>query len=292
MNKKYLLVSLAFVALLGSLFTACAVNNFFSDIVNIQAGALTSTIFVSLPTICVAFSFVFATLYLIRIYKYKDSFKTLFKRFLIIVIALNSLGFISVILSGIITYGTLVSDHPFRGFQIMFMLISLLLIIGGVFGLIKLRGAEEDKDPLKIKVSYVFKTIGWVFFLLLAYDRFGTLLVSPTFIYYRTFYMTFPFYLFLLVPIFLGIVEVLYIFDVLDVKKIRLLAIIGGAVTICLSAYIVLMGLNDTGFISSVSQCMPLERIISKPVEIILHILAYLVLTIIIIIQARKPKEN
>ena len=286
------MISLAVVAVLGSLFTAFAVNMFFGDVVNVSAGGMTWSLFVSLPTICVAFSLVLATIYLLRIYRYKNSFKTLCKRFLIIIIALNALGFIGVILSAVITYGTLLSVHPFPGYQIMFLIINLLLMGGAIFGLIKIKEAKDDEEPVKIKVSYAFKTVGWIFFLLLAYDRFGTLLVAPSFVYVRTLYMSFPFYLFLAVPLFLGVVEALYVLEVLDNKKIRLLAIIGGLVAVCLFAYIAIMGMNNSAFIASVSQCMPLERIISKPVEILIHVVVIVVVTLVIIIQVRKAKEQ
>ena len=291
MNKKYLVICLSLLAVLGSLFVAYAVNMFFSDIVNIAVGFSRSTFFASLPAIALALSFTFATLFVLRAYKYQKALRKLAKRFLIIVCAFGFVGVLGAILAMAVTYKSALSPGPFPAYLIVFMILNLAVIGGAVFGLLNVKKLKEDEEPLKMGVGYIFKSIGWVLFILLTYDRFGTLLVSPTFIYWRTLYMTFPFYIFLAVPMYLGVVEALYVLELVDLKKIRLMGIIGGAAALCLFIYCVIMGLSTTTFIAALSQCMPLERISSKPLEILFHILAYVGVSVAIFLQTRKPKE-
>ena len=51
------------------------------------------------------------------------------------------------------------------------------------------------------------------------------------------------------------------------------------------------MGMNDSAFISSVSQVMPLERMASKPLEMLIQLLSYLGVGAALIVQALKGKK-
>ena len=56
--------------------------------------------------------------------------------------------------------------------------------------------------------------------------------------------------------------------------------------------YTAIMGMNDTTFISSLSQAMPLERMASKPLEMLIQLLSYLGVGAALVVQAVKgPKE-
>ena len=291
MNKKYFIICLILDAIIGSLFTVLAVNMFLGDIINIQAGFEHATLFATLPAISMSLSFVLLTLYLVRTYQHLDCFKRISRLYAIILIALNVLGLIGCVLSAAITYKTLASANPFTGYLIVFMLLNILLIAGGVVGLIFLKKVKDDEGKIKINFLYVLKTIGWVFFILLTFDRFGTFLGMPSYIYLRNLYMTFPFYLWLLVPLFLGTIKVLSVLEILNKKNFLLLVIIGLGVNVVLFGYTAIMGSMNTTFVASLSPALPIERMISKPIEVIIHFLSYSVVGVLLILQNRKKAE-
>ena len=292
MNKKNIIISLIVVTILGSLFTAFATNMFLADIINIQAGFAHSTFFTTLSAIAVALSFVFATFYLIRIYKHPDCFKRISHLYALLLIIFNSIGVLGSILAASITYHTLFSENPFPGYLVVFLLLNLILVAGGVLGLLYLKKAKEDEGKIDINFKYVLKTIGWGLFILLVFNRFGTFLMMPFYVYLRNLYKTFLYYIWLLVPLYFGVLEVLYILEVVDKKKTFLLSLIGIGVNVALFVYIAIIGIKDSAFIASLSQTMPVERMTSKPIEMLIHLLSYLAVGSTLIIQAKKkPKE-
>ena len=262
----------------------------FNDIMNIAAGS--STILVTIPAVTFSLIFVLAVLYLLRTYKHPDCRKAISKLYLIISAALGGVGFITSILAGILVYRTMVGEQPFPGYLIIFMILNLLVFGCSIVGLLLfVKKMKDNEGKVKINFLYVLKTIGWFLFICLIFNRFGTFLGSPIFIYWRNFYKTFPFYLYLLVPLFLGVVEAMTILELFDKKKLMLLGIVGLGVNVALFIYCVIMGLLDTAFISSLSQAMPLERMASMPIEIIIHVLSYIGVGVAILLQNRKAKE-
>ena len=292
MKKKYLVLSLALIAVVGSLFFALGSNMFFDDIFNIQVGFGGSTLVASLPSISVALFFVIAILYVLRMYKHRDCQKRLSRLYLIITLVLGSVGLLGAILAGATVYHTFVGDHPFAGYLIIFMILDVLLIGGAITGLVFLKKMPEDEGKIKITFKYVMKTIGWFLFICIVLNRFGMFLGLPTYVYTRNLYQTFPTYLWMLLPLFLGVLEVLYILGILDRKKLFILAIVGLGLNVCFFGYTAVMGINDTAFISSLSQIYPLERMASKPLEILIHLLSYVGVGIALLIQNKKPKEE
>ena len=93
-------------------------------------------------------------------------------------------------------------------------------------------------------------------------------------------------------PLFLGIVKVLNIFDILNKKTTFILSVVALAVNLVLFVVIVILALSDSSFISSVSQAMPLERISSKPFEIIIHFLTYTGVGVMLLIKNLKKDKQ
>ena len=290
LSKKYLILSLIGLVVLGALFTALGSNMFFSDIGNIEGGSEHSTLFVTLPAAAVAVTFAVAILYLIRVHKHPDCFRRISRLYSIVAIAVNGIGLVGVILSGVKVYGTFVGPSPFPGYLIIFLILELALLGGAIFGLVSLKKVKEDEGRVKISASYVFKTIGWFMFIMLVLNRFGMFLGMPFYVYLRNFYKTFPFYLYLLVGLYLGVLEVLHIFGWFDRKKLNILIYVGLGLNVALFAYTAVMGITDTAFISSLSPAMPLERLASKPLELLIHLLAYVGVTIALLIQNKRAR--
>ena len=288
MKRNYLIICLICLSVVGALFMALGSNMFFSDIGNIAAGS--STILVTIPAAAVAMSFVVAILYLARIAKHPDCIKRLSRLYAIILIALNLVGVITNVAGAMMVYGTLVAKNPFPGYTIIFLVLEVLLMTIGVLGLLKAKDMKDDEGKIQIKASYVFKTIGWVLFITLMLNRLGMFLGAPMYVYLRNLYKTFPFYIYLLVPLYLGVLEMLFIFKMVDKKKLYILTFVGLGLNVVLFAYCAIMGVSDTAFISSLSEAMPLERLASKPLEILIHFLAYTGVGVALILQNKNAQ--
>ena len=290
MKKQHVILYLAILTVVGSLFMALASNMIFDDIFNVAVELTKSTLPASLPAVTVALVFVLGVFYVLRIYRHPDCKKRITRLYLIYVIVFGVLGVVSSIISGVTIYHTFTGSHPFPGYLIIFLIVDIIFILCGVCGLVLVRKLKDDEGRIKINARYVFKTIGWFLFICLAFNRFGMLLGAPTYIYLRNLYKTFPFYLYLLMPIYLGTLHVFKILEIFDRKQLVVSTIIGLACNVVLFAYIAIMGINDTAFISALSQAMPLERMASKPIEIIIHFLAYTGVGIAILVETKKAK--
>lgn len=292
MKKKYIILSLIIATIVGSLFTALASNMLFDDLFNKAVDFSNMTLFASLPAVSVALLFVLAIFYILRCYKHPKSVKRISRLYLILVCVFAVIGIVGDIMAGVSVYHTFVGAHPFPGYLIIFMILNILMLLGAVAGLVMLRKMKEDEEKIKINFLYVLKTIGWFLFVCMMFNRFGMFLGSPYFIYWRNFYQTFPVYLYLLVPLFLGVLEAAYILKIFPAKKMLIMTFVGIGVNVVIFLYTILMGMNDTAFVSSLSQLMPIERMASLPIEIIIHFLSYLGVGAALIVQNRNKKAE
>ena len=290
MSKRTTLISLIVITVIGSFVAALATNMFMGDILNKGLPVSGMTFFATFPALMLAALIVAMFLYVIRLYQRPKTFKKMSRVYLIIAIALSSIGFIGAILCGIITYrGNFLTLYPFPGYLIISMLTHACIIAGAIVMLFKLRKVPADEEKFKVGAKHVFKTIGWYLFISLTFYKFGMFLGAPVYVHWRTLYMTFPFYIWLLVPLFLGGLKVKNILGLIPSKKLNLGLAIGGLVIhIGLSVYIILMGRANSMFVSNISQCMPLERLAAMPVEMPIHVLAIGAVGVILLVQAIK----
>ena len=94
-----------------------------------------------------------------------------------------------------------------------------------------------------------------------------------------------------LVFVYLGVVEVLYIFGILKRKQAFIMGIVGLGLDVLFFAYTVIQGLNSTAYISSISQIYPIDRMASLPIEILIHFLSFAGVGAAIMVQNRPQKE-
>ena len=292
MKKKYLLIILAALLVVGSLFGVLASNMLFDDLFNKAVSFGSTTLIASLPAVSIAVLFILGVLYVIRTYRHPDCKKRIARCYLIIAAVFSLVGVITSILSGVTIYHTFVGTHPFAGYLIIFLILNVCALGCSCYLFLRVNKWPEDKERVHINFLYVLKTIGWVLFIGMVFNKFGLFLGSPIYIYWRSFYQTFPAYLHLLVPVALGVVLVLYNFEVLKKKQVRLASYILLGVNAVLFAYTVIMGLNDTAFVSNISQLMPISRMAALPIEIIIHFLAYTGVGIALLVIAREKKEK
>ena len=291
MSKKFSLIALAIVAVLGSLVTIYACNLFFTDVPYFGPNIMDTAIFASFSALLFGAYFVMGALYICRAHLRPKTIKRLSSTYLKITIVLSALGFIFALLAGLVNYGTLLSKYPFPGFVIVAMVLHLLVLAASIFAMIKfVKPLPEDEEKFKVTAKHVFFTLGWFLFVALAFNRFGAFLTMPIYVELRNFYQTIFFYLFLLVPMAILVKKA---FDVFELKFNRFIyVIVLFAVNLVLFLIVVIIGLNDTTFVSSLSPAMPLERLAAKPVEIIIHFASQFGILLAWLIREIKAKKN
>jgi len=292
MSKKFSLIALAIIAVLGSLMAFAASNLFFTDVPYFGPHIMDTAIFLSFTALLFGAYFVIGAMYIVRSYLKPNIRKKMSKTYLKTTMALAGLGFVFAILAAVINYnGNFLASAPFPGFIILMMVAHLLVLGGSIFALLKpVKALPEDTEEFKVGAKHVFFTMGWFLFTALAFNRFGAFLTMPIYVELRNFYQTVFFYLFLLVPMAILVKKV---FDVFELKLNRFIyVIILFAINLVLFVVVAIIGLNDTTFVSSLSPAMPLERLAAKPVEIIIHFASQFGILLAWLIREIKVKKN
>ena len=292
MSKKFSLIALAIIAVLGSLMAFVASNLFFTDVPYFGPHIMDTAIFLSFTALLFGAYFVIGAMYIVRSYLKPNIRKKMSKTYLKTTMVLAGLGFVFAILAAVINYnGNFLASAPFPGFIILMMVAHLLVLGGSIFALLKpVKALPEDTEEFKVGAKHVFFTMGWFLFTALAFNRFGAFLTMPIYVELRNFYQTVFFYLFLLVPMAILVKKV---FDVFELKLNRFIyVIILFAINLVLFIVVAIIGLNDTTFVSSLSPAMPLERLAAKPVEIIIHFASQFGILLAWLIREIKAKKN
>ena len=291
MSKKFSLIALAIIAVLGSLVAFAASNLFFTDVPYFGPHIMDTAIFLSFTALLFGAYFVIGAMYIVRSYLKPNIRKKMSKTYLKTTMVLAGLGFVFAILAAVINYnGNFLASAPFPGFIILMMVMHLLVLGGSIFALLKpVKALPEDTEEFKVGAKHVFFTMGWFLFTALAFNRFGAFLTMPIYVELRNFYQTVFFYLFLLVPMAILVKKV---FDVFELKLNRFIyVIILFAINLVLFIVVAIIGLNDTTFVSSLSPAMPLERLAAKPVEIIIHFASQFGILLAWLIREIKAKK-
>ena len=287
MSKKFIMISLALIAIFGSLLTFYASNLFFSDVANFGSGS--PTLFVTFPALLLGAMFVTAALFIVRFYQRPNSRKVLSRNYLFIAIALACFGVIFAVLGGVINYRGNFLSYPFPGYLIIMIVLNVLIIAGAALTLFKVvLKMPDDTEKYKVKPLHVLHTLGLFLLISLAFNRFGAFLLMPVYVQWSSLYMTFVYYLFLLIPMALLVIKVL---GILDYKPLFIPTVVVAALAVILFAVTAIIGINDSAFISAVSAAAPLERLGSMPMEILIHFVTYLGVSIYYIIKELKAKK-
>ena len=263
---------------------------FFGDVSNFGAGFMKTTLFASLPGMLFGAMLIAAPFYIIRLYKRPNTKKILSRNYLFIAMALSCFGIIFAIVAGILNYRGDFVSYPFPGYLIIMIVLHLLVLVGSAVVLFKVvLPLPEDSEKFKVKFLYGFHTFGLYLLVALAFNRFGAFLLMPVYVQWSTFYMTFVYFLFLLIPLALLVIKVLGIYGY---KPLFIPVVVVAALNVVLFAIIAVIGVNDSAFISAVSAAAPLERLGSMPMEILIHFVSYLGVSIFYIIKEVKAKKQ
>lgn len=291
MSKKFSLIALVIIAVLGSLMAFAASNLFFTDVPYFGPNIMDTAIFASFTALLFGAYFVIAPMYIVRSYLKPNIRKKMTRTYLITTAVLALFGLIFAILAGVVNYkGNFLTPYPFPGFIIIMMVVHFL-VLGGAIALlvITLTRMPADTEQFKVGAKHVFFSMGWFLFVALAFNRFGAFLTMPMYVELRNFHLTFLFYLFLLVPMAILVKKV---FDVYEVKFNKFVyVIVLFAINLVLFVAVAIIGMNDTTFVSSLSPAMPLERLAAKPVEIIIHFASQFGILLAWLIREIKAKK-
>ena len=287
MSKKFIMNSLAVIAIFGSLLTFYASNLFFSDVANFGSGS--PTLFVTFPAMLLGAMLIAATLYIVRLYKRPNNKKALSRNYLIIAAVLALFGVVFSVLGGVVNYRGNFVSYPFAGYLIIMIVIHVLVLGGSLFALFKyVKPMPEDSEKFKVGPLHVLHTLGLFLFIALAFNRFGAFLLIPVYVQWSSFYMTFVYFLFLLIPMALLVIKAL---GILDYRPLLIPVIVVAALNIVLFAVTALIGVNDSAFVSAVSAAAPLERLGSMPMEILIHFATNLGVSIYYIVKEAKNRK-
>lgn len=290
MDRNKSLITLGVIAFVGSIIGFVGTNFFMQDVLNKSANMF-STLLTSLPMLMLGSILVSAFLYVMRLNKRPKTFKKLTKHYLIVGLVLSGVGFLTAFLAGILTYGSFFKPYPFYGYLIIMIVLFAVLIWAAIYFLNKIKNRPEDEETFKVTAPHVFSTIGWFLFIALVFNRTGAFFAMPFYVQWRTLHITFPFYFYLLCPLFIGIVKVLIDFKILEKGSRLILPLVAGSVQIILFLVVVFIGVNNSVMVSAVSPAMPLERLASAPLEIIIHFASMLAVSIILVVQSVRNKN-
>ena len=290
MSKKFAVISLAILAVIGSIWTFYASNMFFGDVSNFGAGFMKTTLFVTLPGLLLGAMMVTAVLFIVRYYLRPNSRKILCRNYLFIAMALGCFGAIFAIVAGILYPGFFIKPYPFAGYLIIMLVLHVLVVVGAAVVLFKLvLKMPDDSEKYKVKPLHVLHTFGLFLLIALAFNRFGAFLFMPVYVQWSTLYKTCVYFLFLLIPMALLVIKVLKLLGLCN--KLFIPTVVVAILNIGLFLAIVLLGANDAAFVSAVSAAAPLERLGSMPMELLIHFASYLGVSVYYVIAFRPKKD-
>ena len=276
MSRRTAGILLIVLGIIGSMATFYGLNLLFSDVANMMMSSISIDLVTTFPGLIISLDFILASIYVLRYVRRPEYKKRMSLLYCIILGVFSLIGVITTIISGVVVYGSLNAPYPFAGYMVICLVIHFILLglaIGGYYAARKLM--PEDPERRKMRVGYVCYTITLSMLFCFAYYRLGADLLAPVFIQWRTLYLTWPFYLAMLVPTGILVHTILYTFNVYRVHQkagiIHAAICEGLCIVLCLT--VVLIGMNNTQFISAISPVLPLERLAALPIDTIVFIL-------------------
>jgi len=281
-DKRLAIYLLIIIGIVGSMCTFYMMNLLLSDLSNMFYGTHDAYIIASFPGFFLSLYFVLAEIFVFRFYYRPKYRKSLILTYLIIAACFAVCGIIMSILTGTIIYHSFFTPYPFWGYTIICLIVHAAVLAGSIILHIKFKKElpnDETKRP--ISIQYVLFSSVLSILVFFTFDRFGAFLLAPIYVHWRTLYLTFPFYLSLLLPLAELVHTVLYMFDYFKKRPVIgfVYSIVMVIADVVLLSAVILLGYNFPQFISAVSPALALERLATKPLDIILTVVIMLGLT-------------
>lgn len=291
MTKKHEILSLVLVILFGSIITFYSSNMLMSDLSNMFYGVHDAYIIASFPLFFISIDFVIGLIFIIRFCRYPQYRKALVNLYTLLLLIVSIIGFIFSILTGTLIYHSFTTRYPFIGYTTITLLIHIMLAFLALY--IRknyLKKLPEDTEKKKLKVKYCLYSALLGFMIYFAFTKFGAFLYAPFYIHWRTFNLTFTFYLSLLMPIALVIHVILYFMDAYKGREKLAIFVVGSilCLSIILCSSVLIIGATQTQFISAVSPALPLERLATKPINSIFMLVALVIFGMYYLLYAIK----
>lgn len=299
MKKKTAVILLALLAVTGSIVTFYATNLLFSDLSNMFYGVHDAYIIASIPLFTIALDFTAAFIFVMRYYRYPEYKKAMIRLYTIYLMAFSFIGLVFSVLTGVYIYHSFTVSYPIFCYPLMMLLVSAVLFAAGlVIRLLCQKKMPEDPAKRHYKVKYILYSIMLSLLTYYAFDKFGALIFAPAYAQVRTLYLTFPFYLSMLLPMALLIHIIVYFMDGYVGREKAAIRIVIALFFLNLIAGIAvfLIGANNTTFISAVSPALAMERLAAFPINTVFQFVVMTVMTIYYLIYAlitlKKAKKS
>jgi len=295
MNKKKTIITLVLLMIIGA-----ALNFFFTNMV--MSGISHKDSFNFLIKLSAGFPGLFFNIEIIALifFIYRWYLRPTQTKRMLFVYGIEEaifglLGIASTIFTCLVFYKSFVKPYPVPLFHIAMLIWHFLVMALGILSAFKIGPSLKKKDEIKYKLNAkgVFLTIGLSLVYYFALNRLGALMFAPMYISLWSLHKTFTFYVALLFPIAFIFNAFLYIFKVYEKNKKRakvgmIVSIIFTALTVIDFTAIILIGVNDTAYISAISPAVPIERLMTLPIDIVLHLACCLLLGGISIYKGAK----
>ena len=295
MSKKLSLILLVITSLVGAFIAFYATNLVMYDVGLNTYGFQEPSIISSLPLFMIGLSFALVAMFILKLQKFASSKRKLVKVYSTVLAAYAFVGLVCSILTGTMIYGSFVAPYPFMAYGLICTIANVLILAAALVARFYLvRKFPEDTEEAKIGVKTVFKALGLGFVSYFALDRLGAIMWAIEYAQARTLYMTFVFFVYMLVPAGTLAYLALNYFGKsakeCKATRIYLMALIG--VHFVFAILTLVLGATNPLFVSAVSNAMGLERLASMPVVILLMVVGYSAYFIVQIVRAIKNRPN
>lgn len=305
MKNKIVGFIFAFILfLIASVIVFNSINLVFSVVSNYKS--ISAVSLAPIPLLIFTFEIVAIMISAYRIIVLKRDLYQIKRFYSILMMILSVLGIVFSIILGTVVYHTFVGEYVFVAYplimliiQIIFFIVSLLGFVFNSFG----KGAKEIKEiddevatKYRHSVKHVFKTIGFVLFIIFAMERMGALLLLPMLASPVNWPLALPYYIQLIFPTLCLCLYLLYRdFNFLNKNRymfIALVVVIGYSLFSMIFT-ISMSNLYGPNLINSIANIQHLERLVVYPVVFILMYIVCLVLPFIsLIVKIIKTLKN
>lgn len=301
MKKKTLSVLLILAVLVGSFITFFSINLFMSDLGNMFYGVHDAYIVGSFPIFFITLDFVMLIMMLARLLIHPERKKSILRLYTIFGLVNSALGLVTSILSGTIIYHSFFSKAIFPCHNLIMTIVHaslIILLIAALFRIHDLENGEKAHRSFLKSILYGLYSAACVGFLLFAMNKFGAVLWSPDYLYFRAFYMLWPLLISLCCLMAIAVYVFLHRMNLFKSKTQRLitLLVIFG-VSLASAGAVAIIGKNNTLFVSSASPVLPIERLggaayntIAQPIVEGVVCLAFIICDVVDMIKAKKAK--
>jgi len=295
-KKKYLIISLIFIALIGSFINFYLTNLVMNAIANKQSPGFLGGLFMPIGALMIAIEFVLFAFFILRYYLHPTHLKKMMLVYSIVLISLSFIGLIAITLSIVLVYKSILKPYPFTAALIVFLTWHAVMVGLGFLSIFVFRKKVKLDDVFlhKTTVKYVFQTIAAALIVYYAFNRFGALLWAPVYAQVRTLDITYPFYILIGLPMILLVIDMLYMFRIFKSKH-RNVGVTISYVLLVMSLFIIAQfsfrSLKDQAFLSAISPAVPIERLMTIPIDSFMNTAEVVVLAIFTIVNSHKFKK-